>query len=61
MNIKRQIEFDKVKDIWASLAITDWGKKKSEKVENRKKTRYTKKTYRCCNRARGLKLEVNEK
>ena len=28
MNIKRQIEFDKVKDIWASLAITDWGKEK---------------------------------
>ena len=31
MNIERQIEFDKVKDIWADLAITDWAKKKSEK------------------------------
>lgn len=28
MNIERQIEFDKVKDIWAGLAITDWAKEK---------------------------------
>lgn len=28
MNIERQIEFDKVKDIWANLAITDWAKEK---------------------------------
>ena len=28
MNIERQIEFDKVKDIWAELAITDWAKEK---------------------------------
>ena len=28
MNIERQIEFDKVKDIWADLAITDWAKGK---------------------------------
>ncbi len=28
MNIERQIEFDKVKDIWADLAITDWAKEK---------------------------------
>ncbi len=28
MNIERQIEFDKVKDIWVDLAITDWAKEK---------------------------------
>ncbi|MBP3609960.1 MAG: DNA mismatch repair protein MutS [Lachnospiraceae bacterium] len=28
MNIERQIEFDKVKEIWAGLAITDWAKEK---------------------------------
>lgn len=28
MNIERQIEFDKIKDIWSDLAITDWAKDK---------------------------------
>ena len=28
MNIERKIEFDKVKDIWVGLAITDWAKEK---------------------------------
>lgn len=28
MNIERQIELDKVKEIWADLAITDWAKEK---------------------------------
>ena len=28
MNIDRQIEFDKVKELWADLAITDWAKEK---------------------------------
>jgi len=28
MNIDRQIEFDKIKDIWADLAVTDWAKEK---------------------------------
>ncbi len=28
MNIERQIEFDKVKDMWAALAVTDWAKEK---------------------------------
>ncbi len=28
MNIDRQIEFDKVKEMWAELAITDWAKDK---------------------------------
>lgn len=28
MNIKKQIEFDKVKDIWTDLAVTDWAKEK---------------------------------
>lgn len=33
MNIDKQIEFDKVKEIWANLAITDYAKEKiSEKV-----------------------------
>ena len=28
MNIEKQIEFDKVKDIWTDLAITDWAKER---------------------------------
>ena len=28
MNIEKQIEFDKVKNIWESLALTDWAKEK---------------------------------
>ncbi len=28
MNIERQIEFNKVKEIWSDLAITDWAKEK---------------------------------
>ena len=28
MNIERQIEFDKVKEIWAELAVTDWAKER---------------------------------
>ncbi len=28
MNIEKQIEFEKVKDIWSDLAITDWAKAK---------------------------------
>lgn len=28
MNIEKQIEFDKIKDIWSDLAITDWAKEK---------------------------------
>ena len=28
MNIEKQIEFDKVKEIWSDLAITDWAKEK---------------------------------
>ena len=32
MNIDRQIEFDKVKEIWADLAITDWAKEKIRDV-----------------------------
>ena len=32
MNIERQIEFDKVKELWADLAITDWAKKKIREV-----------------------------
>ena len=32
MNIERQIEFDKVKKIWADLAITDWAKEKIREV-----------------------------
>lgn len=31
MNIERQIEFDKVKEIWIELAVTDWAK---EKIRN---------------------------
>lgn len=32
MNIERQIEFDKIKEIWADLAITDWAKEKIREV-----------------------------
>lgn len=32
MNIERQIEFDKVKKIWADLAITDWAKEKIREI-----------------------------
>ena len=32
MNIERQIEFDKIKEIWANLAITDWAKEKIREV-----------------------------
>ena len=28
MNIERQIEFYKVKELWAELAMTDWAKEK---------------------------------
>lgn len=28
MNIERQIEFDKIKELWAELAMTDWAKEK---------------------------------
>lgn len=28
MNIEKQIEFDKVKEMWAELAVTDWAKEK---------------------------------
>ena len=32
MNIERQIEFDKVKDIWTELAITDGAKERIREV-----------------------------
>lgn len=32
MNIEKQIEFDKVKDIWTDLAITDWAKERIREV-----------------------------
>ena len=32
MNIEKQIEFDKVKEIWSGLAITDWAKEKIEEA-----------------------------
>ena len=32
MNFDKQIEFDKVKEIWADLAITDWAKEKVREV-----------------------------
>ncbi len=32
MNIDRQIELDKVKEIWAGLAVTDWAKEKIEEA-----------------------------
>lgn len=28
MNIARQIEFDKIKEKWAELALTDWAKER---------------------------------
>ena len=33
MNIDKQIEFDKVKEIWAELAITDYAKEKIREIE----------------------------
>ena len=33
MNIDKQIEFDKVKEIWADLAITDYAKEKIKECE----------------------------
>ena len=33
MNIDKQIEFDKVKEIWAELAITDYAKEKIKSIE----------------------------
>lgn len=33
MNIEKQIEFDKVKELWSELAITDWAKEKIRKAE----------------------------
>lgn len=33
MNIDKQIEFDKVKEIWAELAITDYAKEKIKEIE----------------------------
>ena len=33
MNIDKQIEFDKVKEIWADLAITDYAKEKIKEIE----------------------------
>ena len=33
MNIDKQIEFDKVKEIWAQLAITDYAKEKIKEME----------------------------
>lgn len=32
MNIERQIEFDKVKDLWAGFAVTDWAKERIRTV-----------------------------
>lgn len=32
MNIDHQIEFDKVKEIWSELAVTDWAKEKIKEV-----------------------------
>ena len=32
MNIDKQIEFDKVKEIWADLAITDYAKEKNIRI-----------------------------
>ena len=32
MNIDKQIEFNKVKEIWADLAVTDWAKEKIKEV-----------------------------
>ena len=33
MNIDKQIEFDKVKNIWAELASTDYAKEKIQEIE----------------------------
>lgn len=33
MNIDKQIEFDKIKEIWADLAITDYAKEKIRTAE----------------------------
>ena len=33
MNIDKQIEFDKVKKIWAELASTDYAKEKIQEIE----------------------------
>ena len=33
MNIDKQIEFDKVKELWADLAITDYAKEKIKEIE----------------------------
>ena len=33
MNIDKQIEFEKVKEIWAELAITDYAKEKIKDIE----------------------------
>lgn len=33
MNIEKQIEFDKVKDIWAGLAVTDGAKDKIKEAK----------------------------
>ena len=32
MNIEKTIEFDKVKNIWAGLAVTDWAKEKIQEA-----------------------------
>ena len=32
MNIEKQIEFDKVKELWTGLAVTDWAKVKINEV-----------------------------
>lgn len=32
MNIDKQIEFDKVKEIWSELAVTDWAKEQIQQV-----------------------------
>lgn len=48
MNIEKQIEFDKVKDIWEGLAVTDWAKSRIRETspyfsenELRKELKYT--------------------
>lgn len=33
MNIDKQIEFDKVKEMWADLAITDYAKEKIREIK----------------------------
>lgn len=32
MNIAKQIEFDKIKEIWRNLAVTEWAKEKIEEI-----------------------------